>query len=677
MASNVDSAFKIAGNVIGPYIPLFKKATALIDEIVKIYETAECNKAFCDALVERVTLSSGAIETLKCRKQKNEDNFRNVEYYKAFNRFIYVLTDIKEFVADISNIGVFKKYAQAHFIKEKFETLTKNYDVAMNDLHFNIAVANEEQRRIEAEALKKDLSNMTKYFEKMDDKLVNICDEIMYIKKRIDDDNDGDKPLHGVNKINSKELIHPARPKSDDKRGKDPNFVIKKIYRGQDVACKFTKEEIETSSKTQRILEILMKLSECKYILQFYGTSSIENRNVMVFDWAERGNLRELYDRKDIKWYCKVRIALDICRGLIFLQSVNILHHDLRCENILMTESLEPKIYNFELARSFDGKTTMLDPTAGDILRWMAPEKLTNTPYTTQCEIFSFGMLLWELTFEKIPYKGWEGEKVMKHVKKGGRERITFGTSIPEIYQEEYKNIINGTWKQSPHERISFVRLWDLLDELNNSIHHMFEDNSQGLLSDKTLVSDGSKETDADFEISDEDNKSVKPVISLEEGIKAFKKKEHQQAWECFEFHAENKNTEAKYWKGRYLWEEYLDNIKGRKEEGRELLKEAADEGNSDAQLRYAFTFKHVLDEGNKQIFLEYLKKAAIEGNNSIAQFNLGDIYCKGKRDIIPKNEEEGIKWLKKAALQGNDKAINLLHDLRKSLYDDSFEINN
>ncbi|RIA93087.1 kinase-like domain-containing protein [Glomus cerebriforme] len=657
---------KFAGEAIGPYIPLIKIVTDLANEIILIYETAEYNKTICDTLVERVISSNNAVNTLQSRKQKNEDKFRNKDYYKAFNRYIYVLKDIKEFITDISNIKGFKKYAKAHYIREKYEILTKNYDDAMKDLQFTMAVASEEQRGIDEAALKEDLGEMAKYIEKMDDKLDDIYDEIKHMRNHI---NDKDDTLHGINKINSKELTQPARGNSDDKRGKDPKFVIKKIYQGQDVACKFTEEEIETSPQAQRLLEILKKLSVgCKRILKFYGISTIENRNVMVFDWAERGTLRELYEKRDIKWHYKVRIAREICRGLIFLQHFDIFHHDLRCKNILMTESLEPKIYNFELARSFDGKTTMLDPATGDILRWMAPEKLTNNPYTTQCEIFSFGMLLWELTFEKIPYKGWEVERIMDHVIKGGRERIKFGTSIPEIYQEEYKNIINDTWKQSPHERISFMKLLDLLDELYNSIHHMFEDNSPGLLPDKSLDLDGSKESDADLELPDED--PIEPVISLEEGIQAFENKEHQKAWKCFEFHAGNNNTTAKYWKGRYLWEGYLESIKGREKEGKKLLKEAADEGNSDAQLRYAFTFKLILDKGNNQeIFLEYLKKAAIEGNNPIAQFNLGDIYYKGKCNT-QKNEVEGIKWLRKAALQENSKAIDLLHKFGKDLYD-------
>jgi hypothetical protein len=227
-------------------------------------------------------------------------------------------------------------------------------------------------------------------------------------------------------------------------------------------------------------------------------------------------------------------------------------------------------------------------------------------------------------------------------------------------------------WKQEPQERISFMKLLDMLDELCDSA----DKDSTSILSNRSLRVDGSKETvNANLALPDE--AIIKPIISIEEGILAYKNKEHQKAWECFDFHTKNNNTTAKYWKGRYLWEGYLDGIKER-EEGKELLKEAADDGNSDAQLRYAFTLSNNLDEeSNRQIFLEYLKKAANEGNNSTAQFNLGDIYYKGKCNVL-KDENEGIKWLLKAAYQENSKAKKLLKKLEKEfIYDVILDVKN
>jgi serine/threonine protein kinase len=218
---------------------------------------------------------------------------------------------------------------------------------------------------------------------------------------------------------------------------------VKRNYRGQEVACKPFLMADDNNLKER--FDILKRISECNHIIRFFGISEIDV-NVMIFEWAKYGTLKELYEKKGIQWHYKVQIALKICRGLMFLQNAEILHHDLRCENILIAESLEPKIYNFKLARYISGDTTTLSDEINDAVRWLAPEKLVDfkATYTIQCEIFSFGILLWELAFEKIPYRSFKIDEIKDFVIKGGREIIEFGDSAPEIskLQEDYKRII-------------------------------------------------------------------------------------------------------------------------------------------------------------------------------------------------------------------------------------------
>ena len=150
-----------------PYKPLIETATNLICEITNISNNAEYNRKICNALIERAKLAKYAIDTLQRRKHKYEDKFRDSEYYRAFVRFIYVLKEIKKLAAGISDISVFKNYT-TNLIEEKFQKLTNNYDVAVKDLHFTMAIFNEEQRKVEEEALKEDLARMSKYLEKVD-----------------------------------------------------------------------------------------------------------------------------------------------------------------------------------------------------------------------------------------------------------------------------------------------------------------------------------------------------------------------------------------------------------------------------------------------------------------------------------------------------------------------------
>ncbi|PKY45723.1 hypothetical protein RhiirA4_443920 [Rhizophagus irregularis] len=209
-----------SAGIFAPYIPLIDKATDLIIKIVKIYETAEYNKNICEALVNRVKLTENAIDTLQRRKQKNVDIFNDEVYYKAFNRFIYVLEEIEKFAAEISKIRGLKKYTQADFVKNKFQKLTNDYDVAMKDLHFTMAVASEEQRKIEEEALKDDLDEMSNYIKKMHNDILENNNEV---NNKIDFIYDAVKHMrnhsdvsYNVNKIDSKDLIS---VKSTDKRG--------------------------------------------------------------------------------------------------------------------------------------------------------------------------------------------------------------------------------------------------------------------------------------------------------------------------------------------------------------------------------------------------------------------------------------------------------------------------
>ncbi|CAG8747996.1 14380_t:CDS:2 [Rhizophagus irregularis] len=594
---DIKEATCLAGDVVGSFVPLIDVATTTIKKIIEICEAADYNQNICDVLTVRVKITGAALESLRRRKQKRKENDK--VFHDAFHKFIYVLEEIKKFTTKISKIHGFKRYTTAISVKEKFIRLTDEYDKAMNDLHFTMAVANDEQRRIEKEALEEDivefeeyLKTMDKKVDNIDGKVDNILDGVQYIQNCINDK----VVLHGAKKIDSIDLVSPPRPNPDDVRsGGSSNVVIRKIFKGQEVACKKisnTEEEMKSNPDVQKHLKILTILSDCNHILKFYGVSKIGIDSMMIFEWAGRGTLRELYEKKDINWHCKVRIALNICRGLVFLQQAEILHHDLKCENILMTHTLEPKIYKFDSARYDYGKTTSVG------------NKLDDT--------------------------------------------------VP--------------WKHNPHERLSFLKILDMLEELHSSISCMFDDDLPDLLPDKKLNLDGTKEDDLDDDLEIPDDVDPNISITLDEGVLAFRTGDHQKAWKCFEYHASNDNVTAKFWKGRYLWEGLHDDVKER-EEGKALIKEAADRGNPDAQLRYAFILLKKLKQGdNQKIFMDYITKSAIEGENIAAQYHLGDIYYKGKCEI-PENKSEGIKWLRKAALRNYSKAIKFLNELKIDIY--------
>ncbi|RHZ75869.1 hypothetical protein Glove_209g135 [Diversispora epigaea] len=694
IAKSILGAFGEAAVAI-PFVPLIGAVTLVISEIIKVYETVQYNKKICYSLMNRVNAALTAIKTLKRRKTENEKNFRKQEYYQSFIRFIDIMKRIKKLMLDVSNLRGYQRFVHSGSVKSRFDSLANDFDVVMTELRFTMAVANyeqiridqfalesdiadttkinEEQSRIDQFALESDFVEMTKFLERIEggitdqnQKINTILQEVTLMQGKLDNLDSSDNNIK-ADKIKSTELNDPLTSKATDRRGKNSR-IIKKIYKNIEVACKPI--DSKEAAKIQGQLAILGKLQGSPNIIRFYGLSYTENSEVMVFEWAGYGSLRELYCKFDIAWHGKVQIALAICRGLIFLHSCDILHHDIRCAHILMTTELVPKIAKFNYFRTATSPTIdMKDVT--DVMHWMAPEKLRDSakhhvPYTFKCEIFSFGMLLWELVFEKIPYEKWDIFKIKDHVLAGNREKITFGKAEPDVrkIQKGLAKIIMSAWQGDPAIRASLQNIFINLDHLYNK-YCTGKETVPKLLPDKELDLDGSAsisrselpDIDVDFNI-DEQTPKIPQIISLEEGIAAHRKGEHAKAWDCFVSHADLDNALAKYWKGYYLWEG-IEVEKDRKQ-ARELFKDAADDEIADAQLRYAISFvNNPPVKFDRDIFLKYLTKAA-DNNNPTAQFNLGDVYLNGKLEQ-KKDEELGKKYLRLAALNNQHKAKELL----------------
>ncbi|PKY56907.1 kinase-like protein [Rhizophagus irregularis] len=159
----------------------------------------------------------------------------------------------------------------------------------------------------------------------------------------------------------------------------------------------------------QNQITILKELHDWQNIIKIYGLTCKGNKWYLVSEWAKYGNLREYYtnykDRFDLR--LKLRMSLDIARGLNFLRTVEIAHHDIRAENILITLHEAAKLANFKLSRYITAKSLEQSQNS-ERVRYCAPELLERThnfKYDHKCEVYSFGILLWEIAEERIPYE--------------------------------------------------------------------------------------------------------------------------------------------------------------------------------------------------------------------------------------------------------------------------------
>ncbi|CAB4480735.1 uncharacterized protein OCT59_014263 [Rhizophagus irregularis] len=728
------NSMKNVNDVVGPFLPFVTLITSLTKEIADAYENVQYNKKTCGTLVNRVEAAEAAIKGLMRQKEENIVKFCSQDYYDSFSKFVNCLKHIKEFFYDISQLSKFKKFYTSGNIRETFEKIIKEFDSCSIDLNLAISIANNDQLNKDLAILHSDIIEMMKFLDNveggitsMDDKLQQIVDnnsEIQILNKNIiikihNIEEQNNKIIEQNNRIleyedkhqsldftplnteietisilnkevnNQHSKIEVKAKRIVPSKIKDaPQFVSrkgsritiqKKIYKEMDVACKPI--SMDNIQRIQKHLAILKKLDTCPYIIQFHGLSEINGENVMIFEWAEYGTLRELYLNYNIEWDAKISIARNICRGLIFLHAVEILHHDIRCENVLITENMLPKICNFKFSREFNAATIQIDDM-NDIIHWLAPEKLNHistekdskkshkkqdesSSYTIQCDIFSFAMLLWELGFQKKPYENMPISQIQKHVSRGGRETVDFGLS-PNAIQKEYRSIIELAWAQEPSLRPGIQHIFNMLQELYEK--HVLQRGSP-LLRPKMNEIDESLHS---LSITDRNIgpipkvTPVTPLTPFKEGLLAHKEKNYEKAWKCFEEHAKVGDILAKYWQGYYYLEgKYVDKNHAK---AKELFKDAADGGNADAQLRYAFC---LIDKENENMdydnFLKYLKMSA-DKNNPTALYNLGEIYLQGKMGI-GEDEAKGIQYLRLAALRDQPKAKEILKERNINLY--------
>ncbi|CAG8460800.1 2074_t:CDS:2 [Scutellospora calospora] len=265
IAKNAISAVGSVGEAVKPFIPLITAITVVISEIIVIYENAQYNKRICNSLMDRVGAAEQAVKSLQRRQAENEKHFRNSEYYKNFVRFVDVMKRIKGFIKDVSELQGFKKFFHANSIKEKFDSLVKEFENVMAELHFTITVADEEQRRLDHQALEQDIHDMTKFLEQIQGGIVDstntintVLQEVLIMKGQIDSITDISKvnlPNSGSIKaveINPDELLDPDVKTDTDRRGNKPNYIYKKNFKFQEVACKPIIIPNDDSAKSSR-----------------------------------------------------------------------------------------------------------------------------------------------------------------------------------------------------------------------------------------------------------------------------------------------------------------------------------------------------------------------------------------------------------------------------------------
>ena len=162
--------------------------------------------------------------------------------------------------------------------------------------------------------------------------------------------------------------------------------------------------------------------------------------------------------------------AWQIAKGMEYLSNARLVHRDLAARNVLVCENMKCKISDFGLSRDVYLDDTYWKKSNGRIpVKWLSPESLRDHLYTTKSDVWSYGILLWELvTLGSVPYPGIVPEKLLNFLQNG--QRMT----RPENCSEDLYSVMNSTWAIQPEDRPNFSDLVTKMHEmLKNSCDYL------------------------------------------------------------------------------------------------------------------------------------------------------------------------------------------------------------
>ncbi|PRP88002.1 LRR receptor-like serine/threonine-protein kinase GSO1-like [Planoprotostelium fungivorum] len=217
--------------------------------------------------------------------------------------------------------------------------------------------------------------------------------------------------------------------------------VFQAQWRNLNVAVKQIRAEYVTESQLNEFLHEVSILRRLR-----------AHPNVVLLEYCEGGSLYTYLRKDPVDMDVKRHFVRGIALGMLHLHKENIIHRDLAVRNILLTKHLDPKVCDFGLSREVSAPdSASLTSSISGPVKWISPEAIMHKQYSTKSDVFSFGVVIWEILTQSDP---WPELTLMEcaFVVVTENKRL----SLQPYFPPDLQTLMTECWKKEPEERPSF-----------------------------------------------------------------------------------------------------------------------------------------------------------------------------------------------------------------------------
>uniref|UniRef100_A0A3Q3MZN5 Tyrosine-protein kinase n=1 Tax=Mastacembelus armatus TaxID=205130 RepID=A0A3Q3MZN5_9TELE len=223
------------------------------------------------------------------------------------------------------------------------------------------------------------------------------------------------------------------------------------------VAVKTCKEDLPPELKIRFLSEArILKQYDHPNVVKLIGVCTQRQPIYIVMELVPGGDFLSFLRKKkdELKTKQLVRFAVDVAAGMAYLESKNCIHRDLAARNCLVGEGSVLKISDFGMSRQEDDGVYSSSGLKQIPIKWTAPEALNYGRYSSDSDVWSYGILLWEtFSLGVCPYPGMTNQQAREQVEKGYR------MACPQRCPEDVYKVMLRCWQYNPEDRPKFSEL--------------------------------------------------------------------------------------------------------------------------------------------------------------------------------------------------------------------------